>query len=554
MGDWSNLEPLFDHLAVRPIDTVEQLEQWLLDISELSACISEEATGRYVAMMRQTDDEQKEKAYVCFIEQIEPTCKLRWHELNQRYVSAPCRSDLPLSRYGVYDRNTAASVDLFCEANIPLQAEDAKLAQQYSKVCGAMTVQYDGREHTLEQMSRYGQEPDRKVRQESWELVVARRLQDRGQLEDVFEQMLALRTQIARNAGFESYCDYQFTKYNRFDYTPQDCFALHHAIERLAVPAMRAIQARRRETLAVDTLRPWDLAVDPKSRPPLRPFHTGDELCRKCQAVFTRVNPELGSQFAELWKGGWLDLESRKGKAPGAFLEPFFESRYPFIFMNVTGLHDDVESLLHEGGHAMHDLACRDEPLMQYRDYPLEIAEVASMGMELLARDHLDVFYSGEDLERARRQQAENIISLFISVAILDAFQHWLYAEPGHDRAERAKRWLTLLDRFGGVEDYSGYESAREASWQRIRHLFKSPFYYIEYGIAQIGALQLWQNARADAEQAIRQYREALALGGSKPLPELWATAGLTFDFSEATLRPLIGHVLKELGLALPGL
>lgn len=547
MGDWSQIEPLFDRLDAQTIDTTEQLEQWLLNSSELSACISEESNHRYVAMTCRTDDPEREKAYLEFIENIVPKCKPRWHRFSERYVQSAARAQLNEKRYAVHDRSTVNAVELFREENVPMQTEDSKLSQQHQKIDGAMTVEYEGKEQTLQQMALYQQETDCNVRQNTWQLVVERRLRDRDKLDDIFDQMVALRAKIAHNASLSNFRDYQFKTYERFDYGPNECFAFHDAIERVVVPAHRAIQQRRRARLDVDPLRPWDLAVDPEGRPPLRPFEQVPQLCEGCSTIFHQIDPVLGGQFDEMVEAGWLDLESRKGKAPGGYQATFDETRHPFIFMNAVGLHRDVETLLHEGGHAFHAVACRDEPLVQYRHCGMEMAEVASMGMELLAGDHLDVFYQGDDLIRARREQLEGIITLFPWIATIDAFQHWIYTHPDHTREQRTRQWLVLRERFGGIEDYSGYESAREAMWQKQLHLFDVPFYYIEYGIAQIGALQLWRNARQDKPAALKQYREALALGGSRPLPELWAAAGLTFDFSEKTFQPLIEMVRKEL-------
>lgn len=547
MGDWSQLEPLFNILDQRPLDTVEHMEQWLLDLSEFGACWAEEYNKRYVAMTCQTDDPVREQAFLHFVEEIQPRSKPRWHRLNERYVLSPLRKALPSQRYEVYDRSTVIAVELFRDENVPLQTEEAKLDQQYQKICGALTVEYQGREQTLQEMARYQQEPERRVRQEAWELVARRRLADRESIDDIFDQMIRLRTKIAHNADFDNFRDYQFKVYERFDYTPADCMDFHAAIERAVVPAYREIQQERRRRLGVEPLRPWDLTVDVKSRPPLRPFTEVSELSSGCRSVFDRIDPVLGGQFDQMVKAGWLDLESRKGKAPGGYQATFDESRHPFIFMNAVGLHRDVETLLHEGGHAFHCLACRDEPLLAYRHTTMEMAEVASMGMELLASDHLGEFYEGDDLVRARREQLEGIISTFPWIAVIDAFQHWLYLHAEHTREQRTACWLELLRRFGGIEDWTGYEANRESIWHRQLHLFGVPFYYVEYGIAQIGALQLWRNAREDKSGELRRYREALALGGSRPLPQLWAAAGLTFDFSETTLRPLVEMVMDEL-------
>ncbi len=548
MGQWGQIEPMFEVLDARPLETAEQLEQWILDGGELAACLSEEYHKRYVAMTCQTNDPAREQAYLHFIEEIQPRCKPRWHRLNERYVACPLRRQLLRQRYEVYDRSTVTAVELFRDENVALQTEEAKLDQQYQKICGAMTVQYQSREQTLQQMARYQQEPERRIRQETWELVANRRLADREAIDDLFDQMIRLRDQIAHNAGLDNFREYQFKAYERFDYTPADCLAFHDAIERVVVPAYREIQRERRRQLGVEALRPWDLSVDVKGRPPLRPFKEVSELSVGCRTIFGQIDPVLGEQFEAMVKAGWLDLESRKGKAPGGYQATFDETRHPFIFMNAVGLHRDVETLLHEGGHAFHCLACRDEPLLAYRHTSMEIAEVASMGMELLASDHLGEFYEVDDLVRARREQLEGVVSAFPWIAIIDAFQHWLYLHPDHTRDQRTACWLDLLRRFGGIEDWAGYEPMHESMWQRQLHLFSVPFYYIEYGIAQIGALQLWRNTRADKPAALRQYREALALGGSRPLPELWAAAGLHFDFSEATLRPLVEMVMSELG------
>jgi len=547
MGDWAQIEPLFDALDARPVEDLDALERWLLDQNELAACLDEESAKRYVASTCHTDDAEIEAAYLHFIEQIEPRCEVRWQWLREKYVGSPARDKLDRQRYFVFDRSSAAAVALFRDANVPLHTEDRTLYQQYQKLCGAMTVEFDGREQTLPQMARYLEWPDRQVRQQAWELVARRRMADVDRIEQIFDAQIALRDRIGRNADLPDFRDYQFRAYNRFDYAPADCLAFHDAVEKRVVPVFRRLQDQRRTRLGLSSLRPWDLAVDPQGRPPLKPFADTDELTRKCSQIFHRLDPALGAQFDAMAEAGWMDLASRKGKAPGGYQNAFDESHHPFIFMNAVGRHSDVETLLHEAGHAFHYLACRDDPLLAYRHAGMEMAEVASMGMELLAADELDVFYTDADLVRARRQQLESIVWLFSWVATIDAFQHWLYTHPNHTHGERADCWLTLLERFGGIEDWTGYEDVHARLWERQLHLFGVPFYYIEYGIAQIGALQLWRNARQGRTEALARYRAALALGGSRPLPELWAAAGLTFDFSEKTLKPLINLVVEEL-------
>ena len=547
LSDWSRIQPYFEDLLARPIEKLEQLNAWLVDWSELAACIDEVGTDRYVKMTCQTSDPEYEKAYLTFVEQIEPKCKPMWHRLETRYVASPAVDALPRARFEVFNRSVRNRVELYREENVALEVEEAKLEQKHHKISGAMTVEYEGKEQTLQQLARYLEGTDRCIRRQTWELGTKRRLQDAEALEDIFDELLGLRHRMARNAGLADYRAYAFRAKERFDYTPEDCITFHEAIEKACVPLVRDFQEKRQAALGLEELRPWDLSVDVKGRPPLAPFETIGELIDKCAAVFERVDPELGEQFRQMAGRDDLDLESRKGKAPGGYQSTYHESRRPFIFMNAVGIQRDVRTLIHEGGHAFHALACRHDPLLHYRNAPIEFAEVASMGMEMLAYEHFDVFYSGSDLVRAKRQQLEGIVAIFPWVATIDAFQHWMYTHPEHTRAERRDRWLALHDRFGGIEQYNGYEEGLARSWQKQLHLFQVPFYYVEYAIAQLGALQIWLNANDDRGQAVRDYRRALPLGGSRPLPELFQAANTRFDFSIDTLGPLMDATQREL-------
>ncbi|MDO8631326.1 MAG: M3 family oligoendopeptidase [Phycisphaerales bacterium] len=549
LDSWGTIEPYFDRLRDRSIGTPKELERWLLDYSELCAAVVEVGTDRHVKMTCQTDDPARKAAFIDFIENIDPPFKVRCHELDVRYTQSPAARDLPRQRYFVLDRAVRAGVELFRDENVPLQTDEAKLEQQYQEVSGAQTVVFDGQERTLQQLAPYAERTDRAVRQAAWEAETTRRLADKDNLDDVFDQLIALRHRMAQNAGCLDYREYAFKAKLRFDYTPQDCLAFHQAIERAVVPAMRELQRERKAALSVEPLRPWDLAVDVRGRPPLKPFETPSELCAKASRVFHRVDPALGADFDEMARYGYFDLESRKGKAPGGYQATYEEARHPFIFMNAVGVQRDVRTLLHEGGHAFHCVAARNDPLLAYRSSPIEFAEVASMGMEMLALDVFDEFYRGDDLARAKRAQLEGVIALFPWVATIDAFQHWLYTNPQHSREERREQWLELNERFGGIADYAGYEEALAWAWQRQLHLYEVPFYYVEYGIAKLGALQVWRNAMTDRSKATRMYRQALALGGSRPLPELFAAAGARFDFSHETLAPLVGLIQRELAM-----
>lgn len=543
--DWKQLEPLFDELEKGA--ATKDLPAWLKQWGEFESAWNEESSKRYVAMTCDTENAGKEKKYLHLETVIGPLGKPRWQKLKQLYLDHPKRKSLPKAVYGVMDRFIANEFDLYREENIALEAKDAELRQKYQKITGAMTVTYDGREQTLQQMGRYLEETDRARRQEVWELVQKRRLQDRVALEDLYDEMVKLRTTIGRNAGFKDYRDYTFRAKGRFDYTPKHCHDFRKANEKSVAPALRRRHERRRELLGVDVLRPWDLGVDPEGRPPLRPFQTMDELMDGCARIFKKVDPDFGKMFAYIRSKGYLDLDSRKGKAPGGYQTVFEVERVPFIFSNSAGLHRDVETLLHEGGHAFHSLQCRGQEPRFNRDYPTEFAEVASMGMELLGQPYLEEFYTKKEADRARAGHLEDLLSTYTWVATIDAFQHWVYTDPDHSREDRKAAWLDLKRRLGGGEDWSGYEDALAYNWHRQLHLFTVPFYYIEYGIAQTGALQVWRNARKNRKTAIAKYRSGESLGWSRPLPELFRAAGLKFDFSEKTIGPLIKLALSDL-------
>jgi oligoendopeptidase F len=565
LGDWPQIAPLFDQLERRAAgaNSAAALEHWLLDWSELSAALDEESSRRYIAMTCHTDNPDAEKAYLHFVENVEPQLKprqfalekiyiLRRGELHEPPISTQKNNRAPKARpsdarYLVFDREVKNHVELFRPENVPLETGKARLCQQYQKLSGALTVNFRGSEKTLVQMGRYLEEPDRALRQEAWELVAKRRLREAEKFDDIFDQMLKLRAQIAKNAGFGNYRDYAFRRLGRFDYTPEDCARFHDAVEKHIMPIERELQAERRRQLKLEKLRPWDLAVDPLNRPPLKPFIQVGEMVSRTQKIFDRLDSGLAGGFRQMQELHLLDLDNRKGKAPGGYQSTLSESRLPFIFMNAVGLQRDVETILHEAGHAFHALAARDEDLYAYRSAPIEFCEVASMSMELLGDEFIGEFYSTADANRARRVHLEGIIGIFPWVATVDAFQHWIYTHPNHTRDERRTAWLELMDRFGGDVDWSGFENARAHLWHRQLHIFIHPFYYIEYGIAQLGALQVWANSKQDKVKALNDYKKSLALGGSRPLPELFAAAGCKFEFSAATIKPLIQLTRSEL-------
>ncbi|HSY44403.1 MAG TPA: M3 family oligoendopeptidase [Candidatus Acidoferrum sp.] len=550
MGDWPQIAPLFDQLESRAqqIKDAAGLEAWLLDWSELGAALDEEASRRYIAMTCHTDNADAEKAYLHFVENVEPQLKPKQFALEKIYASHPLREKLSRERFNVFDRDVKNHVELFRQESIPLETEEAKLSQQYQKLSGSLTVNFRGEEKTLVQMGRYQEETDRALRQEAWGLVTKRRLQEMDKFDDIFDEQIKLRTKIAKNAGFENYRDYAFRRLGRFDYTPEDCTKFHDAVEKEIVPIQRELHGQRQVQLTLGSLRPWDLAVDPLNRPPLKPFAQIDDMVMRTQKIFNRLDTELAGGFQQMQDLKLLDLDNRKGKAPGGYQSTLAESRLPFIFMNAVGLQRDVETILHEAGHAFHALATRDEDLYAYRSAPIEFCEVASMSMELLGNEFIEEFYSSDDSKRARRVHLEGVVGVFPWIATVDAFQHWIYTHSNHTRKERRQAWLGLMDRFGGGVDWSSFEDARANLWHRQLHIFLHPFYYIEYGIAQLGALQVWANSKQNKAHALNDYKKSLTLGGSRPLPELFSAAGCQFEFSAKTIQPLAKMLRDELG------
>ena len=549
LGAWCEIEPEFDRLETlaAACKSTADLESWLLSWSELSSALDEESARRYIAMTCHTDDDGAKKAYLEFVEKVEPHLKPRKFRLAKILLAHPLRDQLSRDRYEMLERDTWVQVELFRDENVALETEEKKLGQQYQELAGSLTVQFRGEEKTLPQMAPLLEETDRAVRQEAWELVAGRRLQEAERYEDIFDRLLKLREQIATNAGFANYRDYSFRRLRRFDYTPEDCLKFHAAIESEIMPPVRELQEHRRVQLQVPSLRPWDMEVDPLSRPPLRPFKDVAEMIRRTQRIFDQLDPTLAAGFRQMNELRLLDLENRKGKAPGGYQATLAEARLPFIFMNAVGVQRDVDTMLHEAGHAFHALATRHENLLAYRDAPIEFCEVASMSMELLANPHLEEFYPPAEADRARRTHLEGIVKFFPWMASVDSFQHWIYTHPGHTRAERTAAWLGIMDRFGGTVDWSGHEKVRANLWHRQLHIFLDPFYYVEYGIAQLGALQVWANSRKDKAAALQAYQRGLALGGSRPLPRLFEAAGCRFDFSAETIRPLMRIVHEEL-------
>ena len=549
LTDWATLEPYFIQLQNREINSSEDLEQWLKDMSEMEAFISEDACWRQVRMTCDTENKTLEEAFNFFFMEIQPKIQPYADILNKKLVECPFTKELDQEKYFTYLRSVKKSIDLFREANIPLQAEAAVLQQQYGTIAGKMMIEQDGQEYTLQQAGKFLESEDRNVRETVYKKIAERRLVDKEPLNELFSKLVALRHQVALNAGFSNYRDYKFAEMGRFDYTPASCFQFHEAVKKEVVPLVNQIYQEQQQRLGLDTMRPWDTEAEPAGIEPLRPFTDGRDLLDKSIKCLDALNPFFGDCLRKMDKLNHLDLDSRKGKAPGGYNMPLAESGAPFIFMNAASQMSDLTTMVHEGGHAIHSFLAHELELTGFKEYPTEMAEVASMSMELFTMDHWDVFFDNEEeMKRAKRHQLERVITIFPWIATIDKFQHWVYENPGHSIEERKENWLRILNEFAtSAIDYSGLEAFRSYNWQRQLHLFEVPFYYIEYGIAQLGAIGMWKQYRDNPEKALENYMKGLSLGGTKTLPELYSAAGIDFDFSPEKISELMIFVKNEL-------
>ncbi|HEX9792679.1 MAG TPA: M3 family oligoendopeptidase [Planctomycetota bacterium] len=540
---WSDLEPLYRELETRALPDSVALEQWLLDRSEVDSAFAGEASRRMVAAACDTADDETEARHLDYQTVVLPEVKIVSDRLDRRYLESPHRLQLDRARWLVHDRDTELAVRLFREENVALEAKEERLCTEYGRITGAMTVEWRGRTWTLQALGKFLEENDAGLREEVWRMIWRRRLQDRERLDSLFDELLGLRGKMAANAGFANFRDYRHLEYGRFDYTPDDCLALHANVEEHVLPLHRRMLAERRRRLELDVLRPWDLSVDLEGRPPFEPFQDQAGHVAVARRLLDAVDPVFGADLVWMAERGLLDLETRPNKRPGGFMDTFEDARVPFVFANSGTTHGDVETLIHESGHAAHALLCRELEPVGYRSAPLEFSEVASMAMECMAMEHIAVAYPPAEARRAARDSFEGIVAGLPWIATVDAFQQRLYTQERTDRAARTELWREMRARFGGDVDWSGLETEQAAGWQRQLHLFEVPFYYVEYAIAQIGALQVWMRYRRDPQAAVAEYRNGLRRGGSRPLPELYAAAGIRFDPRGETLGELMTEV-----------
>ncbi|MFM6947245.1 MAG: M3 family oligoendopeptidase [Flavobacteriales bacterium] len=547
--DFKVIEPFFNDLLERKISTLEDFDGWLADRSELDAILEEDLAWRYIRMSIDTQNERLRAAYNDFVTKIQPELAPLEDQLNQKLVGLPFLDKHQNAAHQIYFRAVRSALDLFREENISIEAALNEEAQQYGAISAAQTIAHEGKELTMQQAALLLKEQDEALRKTIFEKIAARRSQDSNRLHDLFSSLIQKRHQLAQNAGFKNYRDYKFEAMGRFDYTKDDCFAFHEAIKTHIVPLVREIQQAKLQLLGKPQFKPWDLDVDPEGKAPLKPFANGEQMLAGTIRMFQRIDPYFGACLQTMEELGHLDLDSKPGKAPGGYNYPLYEIGVPFIFMNAVGSQRDLETMVHEGGHAIHSFLSRDLKLTAFKNLPSEVAELASMSMELLSMPQWSEFYPNDiDHKRAMREQLEGTLKVLPWIAQIDAFQHWVYENPTHSIAQRNEYWLQLSKEFGtGLTDWTGHEDQVTHAWQKQLHLFEVPFYYIEYGIAQLGALGVWKNSLRDYPQAIDAYKKALSLGYTQSLPEIYKCAGVPFDFSSKRLQELAELIQSEL-------
>lgn len=545
---WELLKPYFDDLLKRELNSPAALEQWLKDSSELGAVVSEDMAWRYIKMTCDTANTVLRDRYNDFVQNIEPMMAPLTNDLNKKLVASPFANQLSKAGYDIYLRGIKNNIELFREENIPLNTQLQELEQHYGEISGAQSIEHAGEKMTLQKAGIFLKDLNRDIRKEVYTKIQTRRATDEQALNELFTKLITLRHQVALNAGFKNFRDFKHQSLARFDYTVQDCLNFHEAVKLHAVPLVNAHDAVRKRKLKLDDYRPWDTAVDEEGLPPLKPFANAEELIENTVACFNRLDPFFGECITTMKKMGRLDLDSRLGKAPGGYQYPLYETDVPFIFMNSVGLHRDLVTMVHEGGHAIHSFLDFDLELVDFKSPPSEVAELASMSMELMSMEHWNLFFkTEEELKRAKRQQLESVMDALPWIAAIDKFQHWIYLNPTHSVEERYAEWSRIISDFGSsVINYKGLEDNLNRRWQVQLHLYEVPFYYIEYGFAQLGAIAVWRNYKTDPKQAVEKYKKALALGYTASIPKIYEAAGIKFDFSPAYIKELMDFVKAE--------
>ena len=543
---FEDVESYFKELLSRELSELGSYKKWLVDVSELEAFLEEDGAWRYIKMSIDTTNPALTESYTYFVTEIQPKLAPLSNQLNKKMMESAFHKELSEDpAYAIYFRSVGVQLDLFREENIAIEAYLSEKSQEYGSISAAQTIEHEGKNLTMQQASVHLKNQDEALRSQVYHKIATRRRQDIDTLNALYTDLIQKRHELAKNAGFDNYRDYMFQSMGRFDYTKEACFDFHEAVAQKVVPLVKEIQQKKLQKLGKSSFKPWDLEVDPDGKEPLKPFNSGNEMLEKTIEIFNQMDAYFGDCLHTMKEMGHLDLESKEGKAPGGYNYPLYEIGVPFIFMNSVGLHRDLVTMVHEGGHAIHSFLNRELTLTAFKNIPSEAAELASMSMELLSMKYWSAFYpNAEDLYRAREEHLEDILKVLPWIAQIDAFQHWVYTNPTHSIEERSAQWLALSKRFGtGLTDWTSFEDLQAHSWQRQLHLFEVPFYYIEYGIAQLGAIGVWKNSLENEAKAIEQYKAGLSLGYTRSLPEIYETAGVTFDLSPKRIGELMEFV-----------
>lgn len=550
INSWESIQPYFEDLLNRDISNKSDFESFLSDLSELEAILEENLAWRYIKMTIDTRDEALSKDYTLFVTEIQPKLAPYDNKLNRKLIDSPFVADLEQKEeFNILFKKIKTSLEQFREENISIQSEIAEEAQKFGAFSAEQSIEHNGEKLTMQKAAMLLKEQDEELRKTVFNKIADRRRQDFEKFDNLFDSLLNKRHQVAINAGYKNFRDYKLDAMGRFDYSVKDCENFHQTVKELIVPIVRSIQEERLKKLNKTQFKPWDLDVDPEGKKPLKPFEKTDSLLNGTVEMFNNIDPYFGDCIQTMNSMKHLDLASKEGKAPGGYNYPLYEIGVPFIFMNAVGSQRDLVTMVHEGGHAVHSFLSRDLPLTGFKSLPSEVAELASMSMELLSMDQWGTFYSDKDeLNRAKKEQLEGILKIMPWIAQVDEFQHWLYVNFNHTQEERTAKWNALNKEYGsGLTDWEGYEDILSTSWQRQLHIFEVPFYYIEYGIAQLGALQIWKNSLEDKPKAINQYKEALKLGYTRSIPSIYDTAGIKFDFRKEAVSSLSNFIKVEL-------
>ena len=550
LSTWKDIVPYFNTLLSANFRSKEELITWLKNRSEVDAFLEENLAWRYIRMTIDTRIKELSDSYQFFVTEIQPKLAPLEDQLNKKMLESQFLNDLKKEEaYSIYIRSVETAVALFREENISLEAEVNEKSQLFGSISGSQSIEFNGETITMQKASSLLKEPEESLRKEIFEKISSRRKGDIDKLDSLYTELIQLRNKIAVNAGFENFRDYKFQSLGRFDYTKEDCFNFHKAIKKQIVPLVKEIQLEKLKKLGKEKFKPWDSEVDPDGKQPLKPFSKGEELLNGTIKMFDQIDTYFGNCLRTMDAMGHLDLDSKEGKSPGGYNYPLYEIGVPFIFMNSVGAQRDLVTMVHEGGHAVHSFLSRDLELTGFKSLPSEVAELASMSMEMLTMNLWKEFYSNEDdFKRAKREQLESILKILPWIAQVDEFQHWVYSNPTHTVAERHSKWSEISKEYGtGLTDWTGFEDIQATTWQRQLHLFEVPFYYIEYGIAQLGALGVWKNSIHNFDKAVADYKEALKLGYTKSIPEIYKTANVKFEFSELYLKELADFIQDEL-------